>query len=81
MEEGETIQLDVADSARPFEPCESKVRTALEQTPPAVQRWEEGKWLAFPVPTKTDQSGPFNTMSSLASRVVTAFACWTPPPV
>ena len=24
-----------------------------------VQRWEEGKWLAFPVPTKTDQSGRF----------------------
>jgi hypothetical protein len=24
-----------------------------------VERWEDGKWLAFPVPTKTDQSGKF----------------------
>ena len=24
-----------------------------------VQRWEGGKWLAFPLPTKTDQSGQF----------------------
>jgi hypothetical protein len=24
-----------------------------------VERWEDGKWLAFPVPTKTDQSGRF----------------------
>jgi hypothetical protein len=26
-----------------------------------VQRWEGGKWLAFPIPTKTDQSGYFAT--------------------
>jgi hypothetical protein len=26
-----------------------------------VQRWEDGKWLAFPVPTKTDKSGRFTT--------------------
>jgi hypothetical protein len=24
-----------------------------------VQRWEDGKWLAFPLPTKTDKSGEF----------------------
>ena len=24
-----------------------------------VQRWEDGGWRAFPVPTKTDQSGKF----------------------
>jgi len=44
-----------------------------------VQRWEEGKWLAFPVPARTDQSGQFTTyvefgqpglMSSLGSRGV-----------
>jgi hypothetical protein len=30
-----------------------------------VQRWEAGKWLAFPVPTKTDQSGRFTTYVEL----------------
>jgi hypothetical protein len=24
-----------------------------------VQRWEGGKWLSFPLPTKTDKSGQF----------------------
>jgi hypothetical protein len=24
-----------------------------------VERWEKGKWLAFPIPTKIDQSGKF----------------------
>jgi hypothetical protein len=24
-----------------------------------VQRWEGGQWLAFPLPTKTDESGQF----------------------
>jgi hypothetical protein len=24
-----------------------------------AQRWEEGEWLAFPIPAKTDQSGQF----------------------
>jgi hypothetical protein len=24
-----------------------------------VQRWEGGQWLAFPLPTKTDESGEF----------------------
>jgi hypothetical protein len=26
-----------------------------------VQRWEGGRWLAFPLPTRTDQSGQFTT--------------------
>jgi hypothetical protein len=30
-----------------------------------VQRWERGKWLAFPVPTKTNQSGQFTTYVEL----------------
>jgi hypothetical protein len=30
-----------------------------------VQRWEEGQWLASPVPTKTDQSGRFTAYVEL----------------
>jgi hypothetical protein len=30
-----------------------------------VQRWEGGKWLAFPVPTKTDTSGKFTAYVEL----------------
>jgi hypothetical protein len=30
-----------------------------------VQRWEEGAWLAFPVPTKTDESGQFTAYVEL----------------
>jgi hypothetical protein len=59
----ETIQLeDLADSARLFQTVRMQGRyhggadTFLQ-----VQRWKAGKWLAFPVPTKTDQSGQFTT--------------------
>jgi hypothetical protein len=30
-----------------------------------VERWEGGKWLAFPLPTKTDQSGQFTAYVEL----------------
>jgi hypothetical protein len=30
-----------------------------------VERWEGGKWVAFPVPTKTDQSGQFTAYVEL----------------
>jgi hypothetical protein len=59
----ETIQLeDLADSARPFE----AVRIQGTHRGGAgsflrVQRWEGGKWVDFPLPTKTDQSGQFAT--------------------
>jgi hypothetical protein len=56
-----TIQLeDLADSARPFQTVRIQgtyrggAGTFLQ-----VQRWEGDKWLAFPLPTKTDQSGRF----------------------
>jgi hypothetical protein len=59
----EAIQLeDLADSARPFQTVRIQgtyhggANTFLR-----VQRWEGGKWLAFPLPTKTDQSGRFTT--------------------
>jgi hypothetical protein len=56
-----TIQLEVlADSARPFQPVriEGRYRGGAE-TFLRVQRREGGRWLAFPVPTKTDKSGQF----------------------
>jgi len=56
-----TIQLnDLADTGRPFQTVRihgtyhGGANTFLR-----VQRWEAGKWLAFPLPTKTDQSGQF----------------------
>jgi hypothetical protein len=58
-----TIQLEVlADSARPFQAVriEGRYRGGAD-TFLRVQRWEGGKWLAFPIPTKTDQSGRFTT--------------------
>lgn len=58
-----TIQLeDLPVSARPFQTVRihgtyhGGAGTLLR-----VQRWEGGKWLAFPLPTKTDQSGQFTT--------------------
>jgi hypothetical protein len=59
----EAIQLeDLADSARPFQPVRIQgTYHGGADTFLRVQRWEEGKWLAFPVPTKTDQSGRFTT--------------------
>jgi hypothetical protein len=59
--EGPTIQLeDLPDSARPFETVriQGSYRGGAD-TFLRVQRWEGGEWLAFPVPTKTDQSGQF----------------------
>jgi hypothetical protein len=58
---GSTIQLeDLPNTARPFETVRIQgtyhggADTFLQ-----VQRSEGGKWLDFPVPTKTDQSGQF----------------------
>jgi hypothetical protein len=59
--EGETIQIeDFTDSARPFEAVRIQGRyPGGEDTFLQVQRRYEGKWVAFPLPTKTDQSGEF----------------------
>jgi hypothetical protein len=65
--EGEAIQLTVsAVSAKPFQ------AVGIEGTYHGgadvflwVQRWEAGKWVAFPVPTKTDQSGQFTAYVEL----------------
>jgi hypothetical protein len=59
--EESTIQLEnVADSARPFETVRihGTYRGGAD-TFLRVQRREGRKWLAFPLPTKTDQSGQF----------------------
>jgi hypothetical protein len=61
VEGRETIQVeDVPDSARPFETVRIQgTYRGGGDTFLRVQRWEGGEWLAFPIPTKTDQSGQF----------------------
>src|SRR5687767_4081393 len=65
--EEKTIQLeDSADSARPFETVRIQgTYHGGADTFLRVQRWEGGQWLAFPLPTKTDQSGQFSTYVEL----------------
>ena len=60
-----TIQLeDLSDSARPFEAVRIQgTYRGGAGTFLRVQRWEGGKWLDFPLPTKTDQSGQFITQA------------------
>ena len=57
----ETIQVeDPADSAKPFQTVriQGTYRGGAD-TFLRVQRWERHRWRAFPLPTKTDQSGRF----------------------
>jgi hypothetical protein len=58
-----TIQLEnLADSARPFQTV--RIEGTYRGGPDTflrVQRWEGGKWLAFPLPAKTDRWGQFTT--------------------
>jgi hypothetical protein len=58
-----SIQLkDLAFSARPFQTV--RIQGTYQGVAEAflrVERWEGGNWLAFPLPTKTDQSGQFTT--------------------
>jgi hypothetical protein len=60
-----SIQLeDLATSARPFEAV--RIQGAYRGgagTFLRLQRWEAGKWLDFPLPTKTDESGQFITQA------------------
>jgi hypothetical protein len=59
--EREAIQLEnLPNSAKPFETV--RIQGTYRGGPDTflrVQRWEGGKWVAFPVPTKTDHSGRF----------------------
>jgi hypothetical protein len=63
-----TIQLeDLAASASPFEPVRIQgMYHGGAGTFLRVQRWEEGEWLDFPLPTKTDESGRFITQADFA---------------
>ena len=56
----------LATSARPFQTVriQGKYRGRAD-TYLRVQRWDEGAWLAFPLPTKTDQSGKFTAYVEL----------------
>jgi hypothetical protein len=68
--EESTIQLeDLPESGRPFQTVriQGKFRGGAD-TLLRVQRWEGGKWLDFPLTTKTDQSGKFTTYVELGGR-------------
>ena len=62
-----TIQLeDLADSAKPFQTVRIQgTYHGGADTFLRVQRWESGKWLDFPLPTKTDESGRFTAYVEL----------------
>ena len=55
------IQVEKVDhSAKPFQTV--RIKGTYRGGSDAILRlqcWEEGKWLAFPLPTKTDRSGQF----------------------
>jgi hypothetical protein len=66
-EKSRPIQLeDLPDPARPFQTVRIEgTYGGGADTFLRVQRWERGKWLAFPVPTKTNQSGQFTAYVEL----------------
>ena len=50
----------VPDSAKPFETVQIRgTYRGGEDSIVRLQCWEEDKWLAFPLPTRTDRSGQF----------------------
>jgi hypothetical protein len=65
--EGQAIQVkSMVDSARTFQTV--RIQGTYRGGANAVlrvQRWEAGKWVSSPVPTKTDQSGQFITYVEL----------------
>jgi hypothetical protein len=66
-EEQRSIQVeDLAESAKPFQTVRIQgTYRGGGDTFLRVQRWEGGKWLDFPLPTKTDQSGKFTAYIEL----------------
>jgi hypothetical protein len=57
---------DPAASAKPFETVEIRgTYRGGADTTLRVQRWESGRWIAFPLPTTTDQSGEFTAYVEL----------------
>ncbi len=63
----ETIELkDSSGFAKPFQTVQIKgTYRGGADTFLRIQRWEEGRWVAFPVPAKTDQSGEFTAYAEL----------------
>jgi len=57
----EAIQVEgLVDSAKPFQPVRIEgTHHGRADTFLQVQRWDAGRWVPFPLPTKTDQSGKF----------------------
>ena len=78
--EEKTIQLkDVVDSAGPFQAVRIQgIYHGGADRFLRVQRWEGGKWLAFPVPTKTDQSGSFATYVEFGKPGRYSLRVWDP---
>jgi hypothetical protein len=66
-EEQRTIEPeDLADSAKPFQTVRIQgTYRGGGDTFLRVQRWEGGKWLDFPLPTKTNKSGRFTAYVEL----------------
>ena len=64
---GPSIQLeDSADAAKPFQTVQLRgTYRGGADTSLRVQREEGGKWLDFPLPTQTDQSGKFTAYVEL----------------
>ena len=65
--EQQTIQLEnSASAAKPFQTVRLQgMYRGGADTSLRVQRLERGKWRAFPLPTKTDQSGQFTVYVEL----------------
>ena len=78
--EEKTIQLDaVTDSARPFESVRIQgTYHGGADTFLRVQRREGGKWVSFPIPTKTDQSGNFTTYVEFGRPGRYSLRVWDP---
>ena len=57
----EAIQVEgLVNSAKPFQPVRIEgTHHGRADTFLQVQRWDAGRWVPFPLPTKTDQSGKF----------------------
>jgi hypothetical protein len=82
VEEGETTQVDdVADSGRPFETVriQGTYRGGAD-TLLRVQRWEKASGWPSRCPRGPTNRASSLLMSSLGSRGVTGFACWTRAP-
>ena len=64
---GPTIQLEnPADAAKPFQTVQIQgTYRGGADTSLRVQRWEAGRWLDFPLPTRTDQAGQFTAYVEL----------------